>query len=151
MTERGRDVRGRFTKGVLRGNAARRYCAVGQVRLRVVDRKTGRKERWIKVADTGPRGRRWVRYARYLALQARGGELPRCRVVIHADGNSLGDRVDNLLLATRRANLRRVLSAPAVLRRQKAAAAAACRRRHDLRRRAIELKQEGKAYAPDVA
>lgn len=82
-----------FKPGVIRGNAARRYKAVGAI---VIHKYRGMKRRFIKVRDSGP-GRRWVLYARHLFESFWGVKLPRDYMILHRDGNQLGDRISNLV------------------------------------------------------
>lgn len=82
-----------FRPGVIRGNAARRYKAVGAI---VIHRYRGTKRRFIKIRDTG-KARRWVLYARHLFESFWGVKLPRDYMILHRDGNQLGDRISNLV------------------------------------------------------
>lgn len=73
---------------------------VGTVRIRT--RRRGRnvlRVRMIKVRGDGPKGRRWVNYARWWWEQHRGPVPEGCRVV-HLDGDPMNDDPENLALLT---------------------------------------------------
>ena len=129
-----------FTTGQLRGMAARNWRPVGTILIRF-DRpprrtrgrkngRPGRPRRWIKVAEEGPRNRRWIPWARYL-WQQRFGPIPAGMLIGHADGDTLNDDLENLICITRRENLLRLKTIrPNVPARRAAAAARATRKRH---------------------
>jgi len=99
-----------FKPGCLRGQAARRYKAVGTIIVRYDylyrARRSGprrlrcnRKRRWIKVADGGRPQDRYITYARWVWQQGHG-PIPAGLRVVHLDGNQLNDSPANLALAT---------------------------------------------------
>lgn len=94
-----------FRKGTLRGQSARKYRPVGSVSIRA--ERNGTKSRYIKVRDDGPPSRRFVSLAAYIWEQ-KHGPVPKGSVVVHADGNSLGDRQDNLICLTRGEHIERL-------------------------------------------
>ena len=130
--------KGWFAKGSIRGNAARKYRAVGTIQVRGDhatrrQRRGGRRpakpkrvyRRWIKVRDDGPPVRRWQVYARWLWEQA-NGPLPAGLLIIHLDGDSMNDDPSNHAPATRAqslALLRKLRPDVEKLRRRKCAAA----------------------------
>ena len=87
-----------FKKGDIRGRAARRYRFVGKITVR--RDKTGFDRRWIKVSDNGRPQDRWVPLARYLYEREHGPVPPGC-FVVHSNGDTLDDGLDNLLLMNR--------------------------------------------------
>lgn len=113
-----------FKVGCLRGAAARKWRPVGSLTIRhdsasrrLRDRKRkgggrfhGRRRRWIKVRDDGRIQDRWIPYARWLWMRA-NGTIPAGYNIVHLDGDTLGDRLDNLALMTdaeRMAHQRRI-------------------------------------------
>lgn len=94
-----------FRKGNIRGQAARKYRPVGTVTIRT--ERDGQKTRYIKVRDDGSPARRFVSFASWLWEQ-KYGPVPAGSVVVHADGNSLGDRLDNMICLTRAEHIGRL-------------------------------------------
>lgn len=83
--------------------AATRHCRkdkmpLGTVVIRMRNRG-GIYCRYVKVKDTGPRGRRWIQYARWW-WEKNKGPVPKGKIVIHVDGDSLNDAPKNLALGT---------------------------------------------------
>ncbi len=122
--------------GAIRGNAARKYRAVGSITVRRdTDRRDGvakgfRYSRWIKVADAGRPQDRYIPYARYLWQQAHG-PVPAGAFVGHADNDTMNDRLENLVLITdRRQHLLRLYRRQDVMARCRRRAGAAATRRH---------------------
>lgn len=74
---------------------SRQKLPVGTVRIRRDSPRVW--IRMIKVADTGPRGRRWIALARHWWLTHRG-PVPRAMRVIHRDGHTLNDDPGNYAL-----------------------------------------------------
>jgi hypothetical protein len=122
-----------FRPGVLRGQAARNYRPVGTILVCPGDPKWSRRKRQpmrlIKVRDEGKKSRQWIPYARHLWQQAHG-PVPPGRFVVHANGDSMDDRLENLILLDRREHMLRLYSRPQVIARCRAAAAKATRGRH---------------------
>ena len=130
--------KGWFEKGSIRGQAARRYRAVGTILVRADhptrrQRRGGRRpktpqrtnRRYIKVRDDGPPARRFMPYARWLWEKA-NGPVPRGLVIVHLDGDSMNDDPSNHAPATRAqslALLRKLRPDVEKLRRRKSAAA----------------------------
>lgn len=83
-----------FKKGGLRGNAARKYRAVGAISF---NHKDGCY--MIKYRDV-PGKKCWKTYAIWLWEQHHG-PIPKRMIVVHKDGNSTNDELNNLCLMTR--------------------------------------------------
>jgi hypothetical protein len=141
-----------FQPGCLRGAAARHWRPIGTIvirfdkppkRVRGRKRKNGlgpwrgRPRRWIKVRDFGPTQYRWTTLARWNWERARGPILPGMRV-IHANGDSLDDRLENYRLADAAGHLRHydLLEPERVARRR-----AACGRANSARHAANRLRR----------
>lgn len=60
--------------------------------------------RYIKVRNDGPKGRRWILYARFWWEKNRG-LVPAGKIVVHLDGDSMNDDPKNLALGTTGTNL----------------------------------------------
>ena len=82
-----------FKKGSLHGAAARKLKGYGAVTIRT-HRKL--RTRWIKLS-----GRGWIPFARHL-YERREGPIPEGYFVVHRDGDSLNDELDNLMLMSRK-------------------------------------------------
>lgn len=78
-----------------RAKHSRDYMGVGSVRVRRARRSNGQpyEVRFIKVAFKGPS--RWKRYATHL-WETTHGPVPDGHMVVHLDGDSLNDDLDNL-------------------------------------------------------
>jgi hypothetical protein len=76
---------------------SRENLPIGTVRLRKHSKRG--KVRMIKVRDDGPRGGRWIAFARYWWLTNKGPIPPGMRVV-HWDGDLLNDDPSNYRLVT---------------------------------------------------
>lgn len=71
-------------------------AAVGDTAIR----KRGRREvKWIKVSNVGPHQHRWMRYSRFV-WEAVNGPVPAGKRLIHKDGDTLNDSLENLMLGT---------------------------------------------------
>lgn len=117
-----------FKPGAIRGAAARRLRAIGTVVMRRQHRR-GRKgvdlHRVIKIEDlSAPSGARWIPVAEYLWRQAKRA-LPAGWFVVHEDGDTLNDALDNLLAVDRPAHMARLKARPDVEQRRKARQASA--------------------------
>ena len=124
-----------FKPGCLRGQAARKYRAVGAITVRydtAPKHLRGRKRkgggtfrgsarRFIKIADDGPPKDRWLAMARYNWIQAHG-PIPDGLVVVMLDGDTMHDSLDNLALVTHAESL-------AILKRRRPDVVARCYRR----------------------
>lgn len=120
-----------FKPGTLRGMAARRLCRVGWVTMRC---HRGVRARWIKITNAGRSQCNWMPLARWIWI-GRCGPIPKGRLIIHVDGDSLNDRPENLAMVNRSGHLRRqLLRDPSMRERRKAASAAASRERWKCRR-----------------
>ncbi len=77
-------------------NWSRRAAPIGTIRVRD---ELGRSPavRYIKVRMDGPKQARWMEFARHFWEQL-NGRVPPGKKVIHLDGNTLNDAVDNLAL-----------------------------------------------------
>jgi hypothetical protein len=127
-----------FKPGHLRGMAARRLCCVGWVTVRC---HRGVRTRWIKFTNSGPPQYHWMPMARWIWIN-RCGPIPRGRLIIHLNGDSLDDRPENLAMVNRVGHLRRqVLRDPTIKDRRREAAAQALRERW----RWARLVKSGKA------
>lgn len=88
-----------FQPGSLHGAAARKLKPIGSVTTR--RDKTCRKRRWIKVRPHGNGRDAYIPLARHL-YELEHGPIPTGTFVVHADGDTLNDDPDNLLLMDRR-------------------------------------------------
>jgi hypothetical protein len=129
-----------FQRGCIRGNAARKYRAVGTITIRQGKRLSHRKNalrgqssRWIKIRDEGRSQNRYVPYARWLWERAHG-PVPRGCFVVHRDNDRMNDSLDNLIIVDRRRHMERLYERPAVIAKCRARAAQAARKRHGERR-----------------
>lgn len=93
----GRSVETRFKKGHLPVN----YKSLETISIR---NDNGKQLRWIKIKDSGQCQDRSVPYARHI-WEKENGPIPKGRLVVHEDGNSLNDEPNNLVLVDRRGNL----------------------------------------------
>jgi hypothetical protein len=98
-----------FRPGVLRGAAARKYVAVGTIRLRHRTNNRGRRVPWyyaIKYRDI-PNGqaRNWKPVSVYV-WEAKHGKLPKGCFVVHRDGNRMNHSLENLKAVPRAGLLR---------------------------------------------
>jgi hypothetical protein len=125
-----------FQAGTIRGNAARRYRAVGSIVIRKGKRlstqeraRHGQSSRWIKVRDEGPLSQRYIPYARYLWEKAHG-PVPAGKIVAHRDNRSMNDDPSNLILIDRAELMKRLYDRPAVIATCRAKAAHASKQRH---------------------
>lgn len=90
--------RSEFKPGCLEGSALKRWRPAGSVSVRVHRR---RRSRWVKVREDGPRWKRWKPLARYL-YEWQIGPVPAGWVVVHRNGDSMDDRLDNYMILPRR-------------------------------------------------
>ena len=105
-----------FQPGHMRGAAARHWRPIGTITTRYgkpakhlrgrkrkagLPRFRGKGRRWIKVADEGRPQDRWIAYARWLWLRHRG-PIAKGLSVVHLDGDTLNDQLQNLVLASDR-------------------------------------------------
>jgi hypothetical protein len=84
-------------------SAATRNCRkdlmpLGTVVIRVRSRR-GLRARYVKVRNDGPPGRRWILYSRWW-WEKNKGPVPKGKLVIHQDGDSLNDDPKNFMLGT---------------------------------------------------
>ena len=108
-----------FKAGHMRGNAARLWRPIGTLKIRhdkpakhLRGRKRkaglppfrGKARRWIKVADAGRPQDRWIPYARWLWARHRR-PIPKGLSVVHLDGDTLNDRLENLVLLDNRGRI----------------------------------------------
>lgn len=134
-----------FKPGRLYGHAARMYRGLGSIIIRTRQGRGGYQQRVIKVRDEGPPQHRYIPYARYLWEQAHGPVPAGCHVR-HANGDTLDDRLANLVLMTRSeqlAWLRQVHPEAEAKRRRRQGAARTERAR--VRRRAKIVRAESLA------
>ena len=139
----GRSAETRFKPGQIRGSAARRYKAVGKITIRKDSlpkhlRNRKRKEgmppwprnyrRYIKTKDTRPSQYNWMPYARYLWEQA-NGPVPKGCFVVHVDGNTLNDNLDNYRCVDRKGHLALQLQRDPNMRRKMIASSMRTRRK----------------------
>ena len=140
----GRSAQTRFKPGQIRGAAARRYKPVGTVTIRKdslpkILRNRKRKEgmppwprncrRYIKIKDTGPPQYCWISYAMYLWEKANGPVPPGC-FVVHFDGNTLNDSIDNYRCVDRKGHLALQLERDPNMRRKMIASSMRTRRKN---------------------
>jgi len=111
-----------FRPGQMRGNAARKYRPIGTI-SRHRD-KCGKPYLWIKLTDAGPPAKRWAPLHRHVWEQAHG-PIPRGKLIIHFDGDSLNNDLSNLRLVDRRGHIKRQRSRDPTM---EAKRLAACRR-----------------------
>ncbi len=105
-----------FKPGCLRGQAARNWVPIGTVRVwadrpakrhRERQRREGmppwprKKRRFIKIKDFGPAHHRWIPYARHVWREA-NGPIPPGMNIVHLDGDTMNDAIENLAMAPRR-------------------------------------------------
>lgn len=84
-----------FKRGQLNGRAAKLLAGSGQTRVRKRHKRGGYMQRFVKV------GGRWVPFAR-IVWEGRHGPLPPDRILVHVNGKTLDDRLENLRAITRR-------------------------------------------------
>lgn len=75
---------------------------IGRIKIRRRRRSSGKgfiEVRFIKVSDSGPKGRRWIPLAKYTWEQLHG-PVPVGKRVVHVDGNTLNDNPTNYALMT---------------------------------------------------
>ena len=140
----GRSAETRFKPGHIRGSAARRYRPVGTVTIRKDSlpkhlRNRKRKDgmppwprnyrRYIKIKDTGPSQYRCIPYAKYLWEQA-NGPVPKGCFVVHIDGNTLNDNLDNYRCVDRKGHLALQLERDPNMRRKMIASSMRTRRKN---------------------
>jgi len=137
-----------FKPGHIGGRAARKWRPVGTVTVRRDSRRRGptgrprkgRLRRWIKIRDDGPLRRRWIPLTRYIWQEARG-PIPDGCFVVHADGDTMNDGLDNLLLVDRRRHLAlQIERNPEQLRLCRERSAETNRRRHAMNREVKKLR-----------
>ena len=127
-----------FKKGKIRGTAARKYRAVGSVTER--NDKSGNKYRWIKIKDWGRPQDKYIPYARYV-WQKHKGPIPPGMLVVHADGKTLNDNLDNLRLVDRPGHIRLMQERdPGIVKRMRANAAKANKRKSVNNKRSQSIK-----------
>lgn len=115
-----------------KGNRPWKYKPVGTIYI--IKDKTGKRRRWIKLSDDGPRQDRRMPYARYL-WQQQHGPIPPGYFVIHDNGDTLDDEADNLILVNTAGNAAHQLATnPRHLRKLRFRAGIAARLRHAKRR-----------------
>jgi hypothetical protein len=128
-----------FRPGVLRGNAARSWTAVGTVRVRTED---GKKYRWVKLRDDGPPYGRWRPVAHVVWERTTGLVVPKFHRVIHLDLDTLNDDPANLkCMSPAEAARWQLANFPGHLKRFRKRAAAATRSRHAQARGVIEHRR----------
>lgn len=136
-----------FQPGRLRGHAARRYRPIGAVVIRRFKRRDGRaggdfRQRWIKVADGGRRQDRWVPYARWLWGQ-HNGPVPAGVHVMHRDGDTLNDAMENLVLVPHGQLVAFIQTLdPSIEKRRRTRASRAAVKRHEAYREAAALGRQ---------
>lgn len=91
-----------FKKGHLPAN----HKPVGTIEIRG-HKKRGYQSRWIKVSGLRQGSHRWIEYSKYIWMQ-NNGPIPEGMIIAHADGDTLNDSPDNLILITRAEHLRRI-------------------------------------------
>jgi len=129
---RAKSARTQFKPNQIRGNAARRWRAVGSI---VIRNKALGPTRFIKVRDGGNGNARYTTYARWL-WQRTHGPIPPGMLVVHADGNSMNDAIENLRLVDRRGHLELLVARdPGMEIRRRQRAGESSRRRHEVNRR----------------
>jgi len=112
----GRCAETQFTKGGIRGAAARNYRAIGTVSIRYDhpnSRPTGRgrprkgkPRRFIKIADEGPPQDCWVPYAQYV-YEKHYGPVPKGYFVVHRNRDRMDDAPCNLIITNKTGNMKR--------------------------------------------
>lgn len=136
-----------FQPGCLRGQAARKYRRVGWITQRSGKPRRGRAGRkgkphnFIKVCDSAPPAKRWVPLARHIWEQ-QYGPVPDGCIVVHRNGDTLDDRLDNLILIERRHLLahQRALD-PAIAARRRKGLIRSSRQRWDTWRKLTEHRR----------
>jgi hypothetical protein len=132
-----------FRPGHLGGLAARVLRAIGTVVIRRA--RTGAPTRWIKVREDGPLYRRHIPLARYFWTRHHG-PLPPGWIVMHRDGDSLNDDLDNLMAVDRPTAMRSIFSKPAAAAKRRRAASKTARRRWARYRRENAGRDEHRAF-----
>lgn len=90
-----------YQKGYLRGASARRWRPIGSTTIRKVRygprRKKQKSRRYIKINDIPFKnyGTNWIFFARYL-WEKNNGPIPKGMWIVHLDGNTLNDDLENL-------------------------------------------------------
>jgi len=150
----GRSAETRFKPGQIRGNAARRYRPVGTVTIRkdsLPRQKRNRKRkkgmppwprnysRYIKIKDTGPPQYCWIPYAKYL-WERSNGPLPKGSFIVHVDGDTLNDNLQNLRCVDRKGHLALQLERDPSMRRKRTEHSAHTRRKNRKHRTAAGIK-----------
>ena len=79
-----------------KGHKPDSYKPLGSIVIRGDCHRKGAKYRWIKVKDNVTNN--YMLYSRYLYEQHYGIKLKRNELIIHLDGDSLNDNIDNLML-----------------------------------------------------
>jgi rubrerythrin len=130
-----------FKKGHLPHN----HKHVGTMRIHH-DKKCDKFFREIKVSGILQGKHKWIPYAKYIYEQAHG-KLPAGEFVIHYDGNSVNDNLDNLKAVTRREHLEiQMQRDPKMLKRCRKNASRAVKKMHARNRR---IKKQALKIAED--
>ncbi|MFA7484848.1 MAG: HNH endonuclease signature motif containing protein, partial [Phycisphaerae bacterium] len=105
--------------------------------------KCGKSFRYIKISGIMQCRHKWIPYARYLWLKS-GGSIPKGYFVVHCDGDTLNDNINNLRCVDRAGHLALQMQRDAGIRRRciKANLKAQHRRkRENLRLKALKKRQ----------
>jgi len=97
--------------------------------------KCGKQFRWIKVSGIRHGRHKWIPYARYLWRQSHGPIAPGY-FVVHVDGNTLNDDINNLRLVNNRQHLALQMARdPGMLKKCRRNAGRAAKKRHAANRK----------------
>lgn len=118
-----------FKKGHLPAN----HKQVGAIVVR--NDKCGKPFHWIKVSGIRQGQHTWIPYARHLYSQSHG-DVPDGYFVVHADGDTLNDDINNLRLVNHRDHLALQMARdPGMLKKRRRNAGRAAKRRHAANRK----------------
>jgi len=85
------------------GHLPANHKTKGSVIIRT-DTRTGNKYRFIKVKGLKDGQHKWIPYAHYIWQQEKG-EIPAGGIIAHENGDTLDDRIENLILTNRAGNI----------------------------------------------
>lgn len=86
-----------------KGNISANNVPIGTISIRRDKDRKRMYYNWIKVKD-GCQQENFMLYARYVYEQAHNVKLKKNQLILHLDGNSLNDNIDNLMLIEQKEN-----------------------------------------------
>lgn len=121
-----------------KGNVPKNHRPIGSIAIH--RDKSDKKFRWIKVKEQGKQSEKYIPYARWVWMQ-KHGPVPKGKMVIHFDGDTLNDAIENLRAVTRAEHLQIQMDRdPRMVKRLRASQSRAAKKRH-----AEYRKQHGNA------